>query len=71
MTVNIPYDYNTDTCAHRLPCGLCRITMTSCPKFSYTINNAGTSVTYSYRIDRDKYNTYSTGDTDASKKEDV
>lgn len=65
MTINIPYDYNTTTCTHRLPCGLCRITMTSCPKFSYTINNSGTSVTYSYRIDHDKLN------IDASKKEDV
>lgn len=32
MTINIPYDYNTNICEHRLPCGICRITMKYCPK---------------------------------------
>lgn len=32
MTINIPYDYNTDTCAHRLPCGICKILRAECPK---------------------------------------
>lgn len=32
MTINIPYDYTSNTCYHRLPCGICRITMMQCPK---------------------------------------
>lgn len=32
MTINIPYDDNTNICAHRLPCGICKILRTECPK---------------------------------------
>ena len=53
MTVNIPYDYDSNVCAHRLPCGICRILMTQCPKYGVqikTLTESSTSfgqVTYS------------------------
>lgn len=45
MTINIPYDYDSNVCAHRLPCGICRILMAQCPKYGVQIKplNTGTS----------------------------
>ena len=31
MTVTIPYEYDKKDCLSRLPCGICRLTMTICP----------------------------------------
>lgn len=50
MTINIPYDYNTNICEHRLPCGICRILMAQCPKYGVQIKtlNTGTHGTVTY-----------------------
>lgn len=62
MTINIPYDYDSNVCAHRLPCGICRILMTQCPKYGVQIKplNTGTygSVTFTdstkVKLDREE-----------------
>ena len=50
-TTAYPYDYYA--CAQRLPCGICRLTNSQCPKIGwpYGISYTGTGTPYINRTD--------------------
>lgn len=50
-TTAYPYDYNA--CAQRLPCGICRLTNSQCPKIGwpYGVSYTGTGTPYINRTD--------------------
>lgn len=40
---------NQEDCYMRLPCGICRLTMTDCPKVSHTYSNLQSTLTPAIR----------------------
>ena len=57
--------WSSQTCPHKLPCGLCRLTMMNCPKGSWTYT------TTTWGGNGDSGVTISTGDTASTINNDI